>query len=192
MRAAGTLPVAAFLALVLGCSSASDDEGVRDTTSAQTTRDAGGDAGGDAGDTTLQDAAGAVRGDGGKVDEKTAKEELKRRKIAMVTITVKLKTSISEQVLGKKIDGTAEAEARILGPVTVTIEASGELHIGERLVIVLDDSKVIVAGDPKTVKAAVDALKAACLNQVKPKSFGIVPATVVECCGVVDSAGMEE
>lgn len=188
MRATGVLPVALILGVVLafGCARAVEGE-ASEAVSGLSMPD-----GGDAGDRSLADAAAAINGEGGKVDEAKAKAELQKRKISIATVTIKRRSSVSDQITGTTIDGTASGEVRILGPVKVKVEGTGEYNVGERLILEVDDTKVIIAGTPATVEAALDALRAACIARIKPQGFvGAPSADDSSCCEVLDSSGLE-
>jgi hypothetical protein len=189
MKPAARIAAAAMvlgIALALGCSAQSEGEGLPSTASAYSTTDAG--------DGGLKDTANVLRGDGSGVDGDAALAELRRRKYAIATITIVRRTSVTDQVLGQKVEGSAEVH--VLGPVKVHVEGKGDLQIGERLVLQTEDKKIIVAGAPETVTAALDALRAMCLAQrLKPMDMmptGDAPSGDADECCVAVVEGVEE
>lgn len=168
------------LASVAACTLGSAEE-AREVSQRQMTADASADSG-------LEGAAAeiAALAEGGKVDPAAAQAALDKRKVGAVRITIKRRTSASEQVLGTKVEGSAEV--KVLGPVTVKVEGKADVRIGQRLVITTDDDKYIIAGAPSTVQAALDALLEACTSKIKTKTVPVTGSpdrpTQNECCEI--------
>lgn len=168
------------LASVAACTLGSAEE-TGEVSQRQMTADASADSG-------LEGAAAeiAALAEGGKVDPAAAQAALDKLKVGAVRITIKRRTSASEQVLGTKVEGSAEV--KVLGPVTVKVEGKADVKIGQRLVITTDDDKYIIAGAPSTVQAALDALLEACTAKIKTKTVPLPgsPDTPAqnECCEI--------
>jgi hypothetical protein len=184
------LPLTLAVALGSACAAQSSPEDEGYVASALKPADAGRDSALDGVVAALNSA------EAGRIDEAKAQEELRLRNVSGVLVLVSNSTSVSDQVLGTKIE--AHGEAKLLGAIEVKVEGQGEHKVGERLVIKIAEGKFIVAGDPATVKAALDAIRAGCLARVKAKAFGPifgempVETVAVECCAVLSSFGMKE
>lgn len=153
----------------------------------------------------LDEAAAALNAnDAATVEQEEAIETLQRHELAAVLVDVTSHTRVTSDILGKEIQGSGKAT--VLGPITVKIEGQGEYRVEKRLVLKVAQRRYIVAGHPDTVRAALKALKQACLAEIRAKALPMpgmswdaptddsVPTepAAPQCCEVVELSGMTE